>query len=72
MSKIIFKSAYQAVGYSYENTYYWYHSGCLSRIDEYLLDEAKIRCNHCGKYKYNSLIQDFNVQKEIMNLKNLI
>ena len=48
MSEIIFKSACPAEGCSDDKTYYWYHASCPSWSDEYLTDQAKIRCTHCG------------------------
>ena len=49
MSEIIFKSACPAAGCKDETTYRWYHSGCPSYSDEYLSDQAIIRCTYCGK-----------------------
>lgn len=49
MTEIIFKSACPAAGCDDENTYYWYHADCPSWSDEYLSDQAMIRCNYCGK-----------------------
>ena len=59
MSEIIFKSACPAVGCPDETTYKWYHSGCPSDSDEYLSDQAKIRCSYCGKKWdfFNSLFE---------------
>ena len=48
MSEIIFKSACPAAGCPDEKTYRWYHMGCPSYTDEYLSDQAIIRCTHCG------------------------
>ena len=49
MTEILFRSACPAEGCSDDNTYYWYHASCPSSSDEYLSDEAKIRCTYCGK-----------------------
>lgn len=49
MSEIIFKSACPAAGCTDEKTYYWYHADCPSWSDEYLSDQAMIRCSYCGK-----------------------
>ena len=49
MSEIIFKSVCPAAGCEDESTYYWHHSTCPSWSDEYLSDQAIIRCAYCGK-----------------------
>ena len=49
MTEILFRSACPAEGCSDDNTYSWYHASCPSSSDEYLSDEAKIRCTYCGK-----------------------
>lgn len=49
MSEILFKSACPAMGCTDDKTYYWYHASCPSYSDEYLSDQAKIRCDYCGK-----------------------
>ena len=49
MTEIIFKSACPAEGCTDDETYYWYHASCPSWSDEYLSDQAKIRCTYCGK-----------------------
>ena len=49
MSEILFKSQCPAAGCEDDKTYYWYHSECPSWSDEYLSDEANIRCTYCGK-----------------------
>lgn len=49
MSKeIIFKSACPAAGCDDNEVYYWYHDECPSWSNEYLSDQAKIRCDYCG------------------------
>lgn len=49
MTEILFKSACPAAGCDDEDTYYWYHADCPSWSDEYLSDQAIIRCSYCGK-----------------------
>jgi hypothetical protein len=49
MSEILFKSACPAAGCTDTKTYTWYHNGCPSWSDEYLSDQAMIRCTYCGK-----------------------
>ena len=49
MSEILFKSSCPASGCEDEKTYYWYHASCPSWTEEYITDEAMIRCNYCGK-----------------------
>ena len=49
MSEILFKSACPAIGCPDQKTYTWYHNGCPSWSDEYLSDQAMIRCTYCGK-----------------------
>ena len=49
MTEILFKSACPAEGCDDDKTYYWYHASCPSSSDEYLSDQAKIRCSYCGE-----------------------
>lgn len=49
MTEILFKSACPAIGCADENSYYWYHDGCPSWSEEYLSDQAMIRCEYCQK-----------------------
>ena len=49
MSEILFKSPCPSAYCDDDKIYYWHHIGCPSWSDEYLSDEAKIRCAYCGK-----------------------
>ena len=49
MSEILFKSPCPAAGCDDDKIYYWYHNECPSWSDEYLTDEAEIRCTYCGR-----------------------
>jgi hypothetical protein len=48
MSEIIFRSPCPAAECNGDTPYKWYHSTCSPSSDEYLNDEAKIRCSQCG------------------------
>ena len=66
MSEILFKSQCPAVGCDDDTVYRWYHNGCPSWSDEYLTNEAKIRCTYCGdKWDFfNSLFECENSQNK--------
>ena len=59
MSEIIFKSICPVSGCDNNEIHTWHHTGCPSDSQEYISDQAIVRCDYCGK-KWDFFDSKFN------------